>query len=132
MSDFETPESAIRKIMEMDADTPRKMLDKMHALQVASQLLQDAGQLVWRHQVEATTAAVWEMVANDLRHTLPSEVADRMPNAAIAAKVRRAVKDSVELCIESWRKAGCDIENEGTETKAQTAKRKPSAKKRRD
>jgi hypothetical protein len=132
MSDFETPQSAIKKIMEMEADTPRKMLDKMHALQVASQLLQDAGQLVWRHQVEATTAAVWEMVANDLRHTLPSEAADRMPNASLAAKVRKAVKESVELCIESWRKAGCKIENERTTPKAKTAKRKRPSAKRRD
>jgi len=108
------------KIADMpDGRSARTECDRLRALQIGYKLLEASGRLVWRHQVEATTAMVWEMVANDLRFTLPGEVADRMPNAAIAAQVRKAVREAVETCIESWRKAGCVInESEGTAAKA--------------
>jgi len=90
----------------------RAAVDVWRARRLMREEMIAAEQLVWRHQVEEATAMLWEMVGNDLRYTLPGEVADRMPNAAAAHAARKAVRDAVEVIIGSWKKAGATIETD--------------------
>jgi len=93
-------------VQQIAHSTPRQAVDRLRAIQLTQEILVDSGQLVWRHQVEHATARLWEIVGNDLRYTLPGEVADRMTNKADAAAVRIATREAVEIMIESWKKAG--------------------------
>ncbi len=93
-------------VQQIAASTPRQAVDRLKAIILTQQILTDSGQLVWRHQVENATARLWEIVGNDLRYTLPGEVADRMESKADAAAVRVATREAVEIMIESWKKAG--------------------------
>ncbi len=93
-------------VQQIAHSTPRQAVDRLKAIQLTQEILVDSGQLVWRHQVEKATAQLWEIVGNDLRYTLPGEVADRMGNAADAAAVRIACREAVEVMIASWKKSG--------------------------
>jgi len=89
--------------------TPRQAVDRLRAVQLASEILQESGELVWREQVEAATALLWEMIGNDLRFTLPGEIADRMPNATAARQAMKAARAGVEVVIASWKRTGIQI-----------------------
>jgi hypothetical protein len=102
-----------------DGKTARAELDIWRARRLMREELIASGELVWRDQVESATVMLWETVGNDLRYTLPGEIADRMPNAAAARSARKAARDAVEQMIESWKKAGACIENIGTAGKDQ-------------
>ncbi len=93
-------------VQQIAASTPRQAVDRLKAIQLTQEILVDSGQLVWRHQVENATARLWEIVGNDLRYTLPGEVADRMTNKADAAAVRVATREAVEIMIKAWKQAG--------------------------
>ncbi len=89
--------------------TPRQAVDRLRAVQLASEILQESGELVWREQVEAATALLWEMVGNDLRYTLPGEVADRMTTATESRRAMAAARAGVETIISGWKRTGMQI-----------------------
>ncbi len=95
-----------------DGRSARSELDMWRARRIQREEMIAAGELVWRHQVESATAMLWEMVGNDLRYTLPGEIADRMPNVKAARDARKAAREAVEAVIASWKKAGAAIENQ--------------------
>jgi len=97
-------------VASLKASTPRQACDRLRAIQMTSEILQQAGELVWREQVESATALLWEMIGNDLRYTLPGEIADRMPSATAARQAAKAAKEAVEVIISSWKKAGVQIQ----------------------
>jgi hypothetical protein len=110
-----------------DGRSARSELDIWRARRIQREEYIAMGELVWRDQVETATAMLWEMVGNDLRHTLPGEIADRMPNAGAANAARVAAREAVETIIASWKKAGAGI-NEisgptGTDTKPENVTR---------
>jgi len=98
-------------VANLAASTPRQAVDRLRAVQLASAILQESGELVWRSQVETATAMLWETVGNDLRYTLPGEVADRMPNATAARQSLKAARAAVEVVIASWKKTGVLIQD---------------------
>jgi hypothetical protein len=110
----------------LTVSTARQACDRLRAIKLASEILQESGELVWRAQVEKATQMLWEMVGNDLRYTLPGEVADRMPDAGTANAARRATAAAVEVIIQSWKKAGVemqDAQRKGTSAAAVIRKR---------
>ncbi len=108
------PQDALADVA--DGLSARAAVDVWRARRLMREEMIASGELVWRHQVEEATAMLWEMVGNDLRYTLPGEVADRMPNAASARAARVATRDAVERIIESWKKAGATIEKDEQRT----------------
>lgn len=82
-----------------------------------------AGKLVWVEDVERTTAETWQMVGNDLRHTLPVMVADRLTGRGIdPAILREAVRKSVDELVSGW-KTDMKVESK-TEQEKRRCKRK--------
>lgn len=63
-----------------------------------------AGKLVWAEDVERTTAEVWQMVGSDLRHTLPTSVADSLTGRGVdPAEIRAIVRRRVDDLIAGWK-----------------------------
>ena len=114
-----------------DGRSARSELDIWRARRIQREEYIAMGELVWRDQVESATAMLWEMVGNDLRHTLPGEIADRMPNAGTANAARVAAREAVETIIASWKKAGAGINEECGPTGADTQPENVTRKNRR-
>jgi hypothetical protein len=110
-----------------DGKSARAELDIWRARRLMREELIASGELVWRDQVKEATAMLWEMVGNDLRFTLPGEIADRMPNAKAANAARRATREAVEQMIDSWKKAGAEVESERVSEKVAKPKVKRQA-----
>lgn len=62
-----------------------------------------AKRLLWREDVERTTAELWQMVGNDLRYTLPIAVSDRLTGAGDPAIIRTTVRTCVDELIRGWK-----------------------------
>ena len=102
--------------------TPSQERDHWQAMKLKRDILISAGELVYRSDVAAATSKSWNAAANDLRYSLPGEVADRLTGQAPAAAVRAAVRAAVEAMIENWKKT-CPESVEGV-----TAKRRRAAR----
>jgi hypothetical protein len=114
-----------------DGRSARSELDMWRARRIQREEYIAMGELVWRHQVESATAMLWEMVGNDLRYTLPGEVADRMGTPAASRAARTATREAVEVMIASWKKAGADVNEISRPTSADPKPKNVKGAKRR-
>ena len=86
--------------------TPRQEVDYWRAMQIRSKIMREAGELVYRSDVAEAVSRQWEVVGNDLRYSLPGEVADRLTGRVPAAAIRKAVREAVEAMVDAWKKGG--------------------------
>lgn len=86
--------------------TPRQEVDYWRAMQIKAKVMREAGELVYRSDVAEAVSRQWNAIANDLRYSLPGEVADRLTGKVASAVIRKAVREAAESMIENWKKAG--------------------------
>jgi hypothetical protein len=109
--------------------TPRQEVDYWRAMQIKARVMQEAGALVYREDVADQVSRQWEMVGNDLRYTLPTEVADRLTGQVANAVIRKAVRAAVEVIIESWKRGGNEYGPKNESAKSTKRKRTPPDRK---
>jgi hypothetical protein len=86
--------------------TPRQEVDYWRAMQIKARVMREAGELVYRSDVAEAVSRQWNAIANDLRYTLPGEVADRLTGKIASAVIRKAVREAAESIIENWKRTG--------------------------
>lgn len=86
--------------------TPRQEVDYWRAMQIKARVMREAGELVYRADVAEAVSRQWNAIANDLRYTLPGEVADRLTGKVASAVIRKAVREAAESIIENWKRTG--------------------------
>ncbi len=103
-------ENILSVVASLKACSCRQALDKLRGIELSAKILKESGELVWREQVENATALLFEMIGNDLRYTLPGEIADRMTTATESRRAMAAARAAVEVVISSWKKTGVEIQ----------------------
>jgi hypothetical protein len=86
--------------------TPRQEVDYWRAMQIKARVMREAGEMVYRSDVAESVSRQWNAIANDLRYTLPGEVADRLTGKVASAVIRKAVREAAESLIENWKRTG--------------------------